>query len=1174
MVNKKVVAGLEMVMMLVSLFAFGYFLSFDFELVSAQEAGCCSLTEGGEKCATSEASVCTGDFAEGSLCAQTSFCQKGCCYDSGAGIFDRNVLRSDCGVEWDADPNCNLPAADLGCCVLGESTSYETEGQCRTDTLGLALGEGVVDWRGDVDEIDCLILGATQERGACVSGGGACKVSSEVECVGANGDFAAGLLCTASELNSSCVKTDQTTCVGDKDQVYFVDSCGNVANVYDSSKADDASYWESIVDPEDLCGYGDDGGNGGSKSCGNCDRFAGGICASALDDSFDVDSGSFYCKDTSCTYKGEEYANGESWCVYDGVIGEGDDVVGSRHWKYVCSQGITQVEPCADYRNQICVQNDPDDEFSNAACVANNWRECLNLNNEDDPAEECAGALNCRIENISIGDQFKFDVCLPRYPAGFSLTSERYMTSAKSLCGMASQRCTVVREAKTWGGCEVVSNGDCLTEKFAQEMNEFCTGIGDCGGSANILGEYSSSYSVSGASEFSTSWVNNLKKLAIAVEGQYAPVEDYSEYLEAAGWGNLEPVNPGEEEEAFDYTTLGSGIGGLLLAAKYSAGAGWLGSGVLHGATLAEGGWTGIELFEGGATASEVTGASISAYAGVAIGAVAGMVAGAMLAEQLGLSEGGTMLMAIGGALLGGLAGAYLAGITIIPVVGWAIAIVAIVLIALSFLFGGDDCPPIEVDFTCKPWKPLAGGDSCETCNEDPLKPCSEYRCKSLGAGCGLVNAGTENEMCIASADDGRAPVINPDISVFPNGTSYDDHGLDGFGLRPTDGECFDAYEPLVFGVTTSELAYCKFDIEPKEFEEMGYDLGPNAYVYNHTTVFSLPDPGHGQSQGANWSGDLSLFVQCEDTHGSLSTGAYEIDMCVREGPDEIAPRIVGVSPSNDGLISFDAETAPIEVVTNELSTCRWSLNDVGYFEMENIMTCDDTLGAPSSVLGYSCTDDLDVADVSNAFYVKCKDQPWLGDEGNFNFESFVYVLRKPESKIGIDWVLPDEGFETNTAFTGIELVVKTIGGGDSHFCSYSFSGYENMIEMFETGENREHRQALNRPAGEHEIYVQCRDETGDFVQGKTEFEIISDYSSPEVARVWQNAGRLFIWTTDASECRYSEETCRFAWEDGIDIGSGEEHTISVVRGETYYVKCEDEFGNRPSGCSVAVRAL
>ena len=49
---------------------------------------------------------------------------------------------------------------------------------------------------------------------------------------------------------------------------------------------------------------------------------------------------------------------------------------------------------------------------------------------------------------------------------------------------------------------------------------------------------------------------------------------------------------------------------------------------------------------------------------------------------------------------------------------------------------------------------------------------------------------------------------------------------------------------------------------EAKEFGDMRYDLGGNSYLYNHTTTFSLPDPSHGQSQGGNWTGELSLYIK------------------------------------------------------------------------------------------------------------------------------------------------------------------------------------------------------------------------------------------------------------------------------------------------------------------------
>ena len=73
-----------------------------------------------------------------------------------------------------------------------------------------------------------------------------------------------------------------------------------------------------------------------------------------------------------------EKKNGESWCEYEGKIGDGRDVVGSRHVKHICFMGEERIEPCADYRQEICVQSDTTLEngktFSEAACRINNWR--------------------------------------------------------------------------------------------------------------------------------------------------------------------------------------------------------------------------------------------------------------------------------------------------------------------------------------------------------------------------------------------------------------------------------------------------------------------------------------------------------------------------------------------------------------------------------------------------------------------------------------------------------------------------------------------------------------------------------------------------------------------------------------------------------------------------------
>ena len=1287
--KSKVFAGIEMILMIVSLFSFAYFVGFGkdvFAIVSAEEeeeesrlqefldkmsggvlteseswenypisssadgAGCCFVNVEGQVCGTASPENCIDDspFAEGALCAATSFCEKGCCYDESSGVYDKNVLEFACSAEWIGDPNCNMPGAKLGCCVLGSETIFETRGQCEVNSLARAIGgESVVDWRDEVDEGGCLFLAAVQKEGACILGGGECKFLTEGDCFSESGNFNEGYLCSSPSLNTSCEMTRQTSCVDGKDGVYFLDSCGNVANIYDAERVEDVDYWDRVMEPEEICGSGDiEGGNANSVDCGNCDRFAGGICASAGEDNFEVDIGSFYCRDTSCMFDGVSYENGESWCVYDGTIGDGDDVVGSRHWKYVCSQGIIQVEPCADYRNQICVQtkefevNGTMVEFENAACIANNWRECIDLNSEEDGEgsnassetcvrsrsatmdcgnrtlyrsdaarmecvedaaeycgasdgedvmDKCAETLNCRVETIDIADKFKFDVCLPKYPAGFDLNDERYMLSAERLCGMADQTCTVIRKAKKWGGCEYVANENCLSGTFAEEMNEFCTGLGDCGGSANILGEYSENYvvkrdgSLNRGMFLSQEWINALKTLAVPVPGQYAEVEDYSEYLTAAGiWGGAEAVNAGEgeEEEGIDVSMVGRGLSGIGMAVNFAFTGKVLGVAVLKG-----GGLIGGELAAGYSAAGHVAetelfmsynsvhaqGASMAGFAGYAMGAGMGMVVGLMIAKQLGLSEGGTMLMALGGAMVGAqLMGTYMmTGMMAMGPIGW----IGLAIMVIASFFAGSACPPIEVAFECKPWVPLSGSDSCSDCNDDPLKPCSKYRCESLGAGCDLINVGTEDELCVdGNPNDVEVPIIRRDIEVGFDDGSYKDEES-GSSVVGVDGGCLDAYTPLTLGISTNEPAQCRFDMEAKDFEDMSFELGGNSYLYEHNEVFSLPDPSHGQSQGLNWSGDLNLYIKCKDTHGLISHGFYEVDMCVVEGDDKTAPSIVAEEGS--GIVGFDVTSGDVSIITNELATCRWDLEDVDYLEMENDFVCYDSLGKPSNVFGYECSGTLPIAN-STDYYVRCMDQPWENESSdrNANAESFVLSLTKPSSKISIDKVAPDEDIEISTDSVTIDLKVATSGGGEFHFCSYSFSGYDRMIRMFETGNERTHVQTLNFAPGKKEVYIECRDETGDFDRSSSEFEIVRDSSSPLVARVWVENGFVNLFLLEAGECSYSLDSCLFAWSEGVSIGSGTDLRFSAIYGERYFVRCEDEFGNSPSGCSVEVVAV
>ncbi|MGC9309948.1 MAG: glycine zipper family protein, partial [Candidatus Nanoarchaeia archaeon] len=806
-----------------------------------------------------------------------------------------------------------------------------------------------------------------------------------------------------------------------------------------------------------------------------------------------------------------------SWCVYEGKIDEGDDLPGSRHYKYVCSQGEIIIEPCADYRNEICMQentfnvklNQSEEavEFSNANCIANNWRECIDLNSQEEGMEECNSTLNCFVQEVNIDSSFKFDVCVPRYPGGFHLANENEQKMAEEICGMASQTCTVIYKEDWDGDCECVENCDCESAEFTEKMNDFCRKLGDCGLEVNVEGKYTENYAVKNAPKLGDKYINKLREMANPdnYPNQYAEVElALQEYLEATGlWGG-----PGEQE--------GEGGGGGDMARNIGLGAAGIGAAIGYGSYHLGGLIRGAGLDAG--IGLQQFSLSIMPYANAAIGAGIGMVAGSMIADAIGLSQAGSMLMAAGVGMLGLSA---TAAITEVSALSFALStpfiVIAIVLIIASLFFMAGDCEPVEVTYTCKPWQPPTGGEDCEACNDMP--GCSEYKCKSLGAACELINKGAEQELCIeANPDDATPPNIAPG-NIEASGDNVDFKETDS-GIELSQEGCLDAYMPVTLRFNTDEPAQCKFDLEEKEYEEMQFYLGGSGYLYNHTEQYILPDPSHGQSHGINWSGDVRFYIKCQDTHGNLMQDFYTIDMCVNQGPDENPPSIIDISPSNDAMISYNKTEQFVEIRTNEIATCRWSYNDVEYGEMENEMDCwTDFSDYQAHGYGY-CNTTLPASHNENAYYIKCKDQPWL-EEGNANRESFTYVLNKPDKPISLEWIEPAGEIGSEAEVKTLILKAKTQNGGQEHICRYSFSGYNNMITFYNTFE-RLHEQEFQLGIGNHKVYVECEDETGDMARGETDFRIIKQTAGAEIARIYQQDGSLKIVTTQDAECVYA----------------------------------------------------
>ena len=1110
-------------------------------VVSAQSSStddlffkCCERTKIGASCQdVIDTDECNKTFMVwDDKCEKTEECRLGCCIDELEGTYDESVPESLCKGKFLDSPECYVSGSEYGCCNLGSKTVFITRQQCEM----LFKREGnssAFDWRL-IDEVYCNVLPQLADEGACFFEGEEerCEFSTKDVCGSSGGEFYKGVLCTAFE--DVCEKTEKTVCIEGKDEVYYVDSCGNRANIYDSSRYNDEEYWTHVSPKNQSCGASSANGNSGSRTCGNCDRFSGGICSSALKDSVNPMTGDNYCRETSCEYKGKTYKNGESWCEYDGKIGfnaltgASEDVVGSRHWKYVCNFGSVQIEYCQDYRNEICVQsdsievNEEDVDFLNAACRPNNAKTCLSLNGDEIAAMKCLFTPDCAVKHIDMGGSFKFDVCVPQYPPGFSLEENE---AENGVCAMASQTCTISYEQKTFSGCKCVDNCDCETSKFTEDMNDLCRSLGDCGMSANIAGKVTSNFRTKEAKPVGPTYYLKLISAATPVPGQYAGVGNLDAYLKKAG---LLGGDSGSSEDFFDEILGGELLGGdasgaIGRAFRSSPGApragnadgsvggtmGTVGGGVAAvggismaaGGIMAHAGVTGIlsatTLAQAqSAMALQAAAPSFQAFGGAVMGIGIGMAVGGFLASLTGASPGFAMVATISGGVAGFIvADMLMKGLTLCAgaSVGCVVVLGVVLVVMIASLFGGSKCKPVEVEFECLPWQAPYGGADCGKCNEDPMKPCTAYRCKSLGKACTILNEGTGEELCVSEKDDGKPIKISPNNNFISDFARYSNVGEGGFKIADKEEDCFNAYENLMFGINTSKPTECKYDLENKAFDEMTSQFGAGTgMLMNHTISFRIPNPVQAESQGSTWDGNIVLYTKCKDMFGREAY--YTIRMCVNKAPDIKPAFIEMVEPESNKVLGFETILQEVSVYVDEPSECRWSSADKTYDEMENNFECANAF-EDMGIDGFLCKAELPLTGAENKFYFRCKDQPWIseGEETdethrNANVESYAYVLKKAESALEILNIQPAENAELLNAqiFT---LTATTSGGVGNAVCSYSTRGYSGMIEFLKTNSTYHEQPGMVLDEGNYKIRIECKDEAG--ISARAERNII-----------------------------------------------------------------------------------
>ena len=418
-----------------------------------------------------------------------------------------------------------------------------------------------------------------------------------------------------------------------------------------------------------------------------------------------------------------------------------------------------------------------------------------------------------------------------------------------------------------------------------------------------------------------------------------------------------------------------------------------------------------------------------------------------------------------------------------------------IAITAIVFILMYKDTKKHIVNVQCLPWEPQLGGAKCDDCNKDPLRPCSEYRCKSLGQACDIVNKGTAKEQCVwISKGDVNSPTITPwdepltrDLKytpLAPKSTRPTALGVQIIG-KGENKNCLPAYTPLQFGVTTNEPAQCKWGLSSTEnytgsmyFMEEG-----NYYVTNHTLKFKMPSPkdqdGNTQPYFQN-DGTFNYYLRCQDANGNVNVDAYVVEFCVDASPDATPPFIESTSIISGSPVRFNVGTVPLDVNVNEPAQCKWSREDKSYESMENLMKCATDASDINGNLAYPCNTNLTLVEdrAENKFYFRCRDSA-----ENTMIESYKFTVRGSQPLNIIE-------LKPNGTVTGSSSVVKTAieittddGAEEGKAkCFYNGSLTGEYVEMSDT-DSYIHRQPQDLISGNWRYDIKCVDAGGNVAE-------------------------------------------------------------------------------------------
>ena len=207
----------------------------------------------------------------------------------------------------------------------------------------------------------------------------------------------------------------------------------------------------------------------------------------------------------------------------------------------------------------------------------------------------------------------------------------------------------------------------------------------------------------------------------------------------------------------------------------------------------------------------------------------------------------------------------------------------------------------------------------------------------------------------------------------------------------------------------------------------------------------------------------------------------------------------------------------------------------------------------------------------ANNFYVRCNDT--LGDV-DMSVTPFSINLKGSAQTLAISSATPNGTLiQSASSSVNVTINVQTVGGTDGQGtanCYYNDTINTNRWIAFGTPASYSSSVTLWLPGATPSINynfpIKCVDPAGNVAYTSVSFNVQSVTQPPNVVRASHSGTDLTIQTNVNATCVYDIIDCTYPISDGTSMttSDGITFTTTWVAGRTYYIKCQDAFGNQP----------